>query len=805
MKKLVLALLSALALNVTAQPVEKTFLVDPLSTPRQHNVDMLHMRLQIAFDAPAGKVIGTVTHIFSPLQKQVDTLFLDGPGITINSVSVNNKDAKFKTNKEGVIIYCPTTLKWGEKDSVKITYEATPRKGIYFIGWNDPNNLARKQIWTQGQAEDNRYWIPCFDGQNDKLTTEVIVDFENGYKVLSNGTKLAGGVKQKDGKMRWHYRMKNPHSTYLVMIGIGKYDIKESKSKSGVPMYMYYYPEMKDRVEATYKYSEEMMDFFENEIGVPYGWESYSQIPVADFMYGAMENTTATVYGDFYLIDERSYLDRPYVGTNAHELAHQWFGDLVTARSLTHHWLQESFATYYNGMFEEKVFGKDYYSWARRGAVNAAIEASKTDKFPIAYSNAGTTRHYPKGAHVLHMLKYVVGYEEYNKGIKYYLTQHKYKNVDSEDLLIAFHDALGVSLDWFWEEWVYKGGEPAYNVSYKTVTDNGALSTMVSVDQTHNRSNVVGLFKMPFVFEVYYTDGTKDSVRTTIEKEHHDVLIPNKGAKKIAYVLFDPNSNVMKQVTFTKTVDEYRAQAAGAPNMIDRYDALVGLRSAPLDEKRDFLIERFDKETFHAPKAEIISQLANDNNPASVNLIKKALADKDDDVRKAAINNLTTISTDMLPEVEKLLKDPSYDLVAMVLEKLAFNNPAGIDKYLDLTKGTTGVRGHNVEIKWLEVAIGAGKKEFTDKLVEYTSNSYEFLTRVNAINALKKLNIFSANALPYTLDAAVSPNTRLSGPAIGVLKYFYEQAGHRKAMLDYYRSKKWKNFERDLLKPIFGE
>jgi aminopeptidase N len=522
-------------------------------------------------------------------------------------------------------------------------------------------------------------------------------------------------------------------------------------------------------------------------------------------MYGAMENTTATVYGDFYLIDERSYLDRPYVGTNAHELAHQWFGDLVTARSLTHHWLQESFATYYNGMYEEKVFGKDYYSWARRGAVNAALEASKTDKFPIAYSNAGTTRHYPKGAHVLHMLKYVLGREEYNKGIKYYLTQHKYKNVDSEDLLIAFHDALGVSLDWFWEEWVYKGGEPAYNVSYKTVTDNGALSTMVSVDQTHTRSDIVGLFKMPFVFEVYYTDGTKDSVRTTIEKEHHDVIIPNKGGKKIAFVLFDPNSNVMKQVTFTKSTNEYMAQAAGAPNMIDRYDALVGLRATPMDQKRDFLIDRFSKETFHAPKTEIISQLANDNNPASVDLMKKALADKDDDVRKAAVTNLTTISNDLLPEVEKLLKDPSYDLVAMVLEKLAFNFPANVDRYLDMTKGTVGVRGHNVEIKWLEVAIGAGKKEHTDKLVDYCSNSYEFLTRVNALNALKKLDVFPSKALSYALDAAVSPNTRLSGPAIGVLKYFYDQAAYRKSMLDYYRAKTWKGYERDLLKPIFGE
>lgn len=805
MKKLALAVLSALALQLAAQPVEKSFLVDPASTPREHNVDMQHMRLQVSFDAQAGKVLGTVTHTFIPLQKKVDTLFLDGPGITIKTVSLNTKEAKFKTTKEGVIIYCPTSLAWGSKDSVTITYEANPRKGIYFIGWNDPKNLSHKQIWTQGQAEDNRYWIPCFDGQNDKLTTEVIVDFEDGYKVLSNGARVGNPVKQKNGLVRWHYRMKNPHSSYLVMIGIGKYDIKESKSKSGVPMYMYYYPEVKDRVEATYKYSEDMMDFFEAEIGVPYGWESYSQIPVQDFMYGAMENTTATVFGDFYLIDERAYLDRPYVGTNAHELAHQWFGDLVTARSLTHHWLQESFATYYNGLYEEHVFGKDYYSWARRNAVNSAIEASKTDKYPIACSTAGTTRHYPKGAHVLHMLKYVVGRDEYNKAIKYYLNKHKYQNVDSEDLLIAFHEALGVSLDWFWEEWVYRGGEPAYNVNYKTITDDKGQATLISVDQTHTRSSVVGLFKMPFVFEVHYTDGTKDSVRTIVEKEHTDIIIQNSGRKKIAFVLFDPNSNVMKQVTFIKGTDELKAQAAGADFMIDRYDALVGLRSVPLDQKRDFLIERFGKETFHAPKAEIVSQLINDTNPASVALIKLAINDKDDDVRKSVLNNMSKYNDALLPELEKLITDPSYELAALALDKLCFNYPANTDRYLALAKGIVGTRGHNVEVKWLEIAVGAGKKEFTDKLVDYCSNSYEFITRVNAFNALKKLDMFPLQAQKYALDAAVSPNTRLSNPAVEVLKYFFAQSSYRRQMLDNYRSIIWKDYEKDILKGVFGE
>lgn len=270
-------------------------------------------------------------------------------------------------------------------------------------------------------------------------------------------------------------------------------------------------------------------------------------------------------------------------------------------------------------------------------------------------------------------------------------------------------------------------------------------------------------------------------------------------------MLFDPNSNVMKSVTFAKSADEYKAQAAGAPNMLDRYDALVGLRSTPLDQKRDFLIERFSKETFHAPKGEIIAQLINDSDPKAVDLIKKALADTDDDVRKAVINNMGNVPQALLADVEKLLKDPSYDLVAQVLDKLTFNYPENTDRYLDATKGTIGTRGRNVEIKWLEVAVGAGKTEYLDRLVQYTSSSYEFLTRVNALNALKKLNVFPKEAWVFALDAAVSPNTRLSNPAISVIKHFYDQSANRKAMLNYYRTIEWKTYERDLLKGIFGE
>src|SRR6185437_8773506 len=384
---------------------------------------------------------------------------------------------------------------------------------------------------------DNRNWIPMYDNWNDKMITETIVTFDKDYQVLSNGTKL--GVKDNaDGTKTWHYKMTHPHSPYLVMLGIGKYGIDDRKSKSGVPLHLYYYPEWKDRVEATYKYSAEMIDFYEKEIGMKYGWESYSQIPVQDFMFGAMENTTATIYGDFLLVDGRSALDRAYIGVNAHELAHQWFGDMVTCRTSSYMWLHENFATYYSALFDKEIFGKDYFDWERRGQQNAALDELKKNSNPISCSMAGTTRLYPQGAFVLNMLKYVVGGREvYNKAIKYYLEKHKYENVDSRDLLLAFEETTGMSLDWFWDEWYYRGGMPNYTVSYSeqngytqfNVTQVQELSETTGLPASGEGVNSTpsGLFKMPIWFEVHYTDGTADKKQFWIEKQNQIVSIPN--------------------------------------------------------------------------------------------------------------------------------------------------------------------------------------------------------------------------------------------------------------------------------------
>jgi aminopeptidase N len=797
MKKFPLFLFFALAaLSSIAQERTRSYLIDPALAPRDHNVQFTHMRLDISFAPEKSLVKGKVMLDFTTLRSSTDSIWLDGIRMRVQKITLNGKEAKYRVDTAGIVIYPPAPLAWESKDSLEVTYECNPRRGLFFIGWNDPNNISRKEIWSQGEGTDNRNWIPMFDSWNDKMITETLITFDKDYQVLSNGTKL--GVKDNsDGTKTWHYSMTHPHSPYLVMIGIGKYGIEERKSKSGVPLHLYYYPEWKDRIEPTYEYSAEMIDFYEKEIGVKYGWESYSQIPVQDFLYGAMENTTATIYGDFFLVDKRSFLDRNYISVNAHELAHQWFGDLVTCRTETSMWLHENFATYYSALFDKELWGKDYFDWERRGQQNSAIDEFKKNTNPIASSMGGTTRLYPQGAFVLNMLKYVVGGRDiYNKAIKYYLERHKYENVDSRDLLIAFEESTGMSLDWFWEEWYFKGGIPNYNVSYAeengntvfTVAQVQELTQTTGLSETGEgtNSNPAGLFKMPIWFEVHYTDGTADKKQAWIEKQTEKVSIPNSSGKKIDYVLFDPDNQVMKQVSFHKPVEMLQAQASKAENLLDRIDALEAMRSTKIESKRDFLISIYNKETFHAAKDEVIGQLANDSNSSSRALIKMALADKDVQVRKAALAKVHRIPAELLPDFEKLLSDSSYDVVLGALDKLANTNPAGIQTYLEKTKGVIGTNGRNVEIKWLELsAENSNDNQYINKLVDYTSNSYEFITRDNAMFALKRLNYFDTRMLANLIDAAVNSNGRLSGPAMETLQFYYSMDKYRPIIADY--------------------
>ncbi len=772
---------------------------DPKARYREHNYDMIKGIIDVRFDTKNSKVIGKVTYTFQPKQQQIDTMYLDAPDEVFSSITLDGKEVSFTTYKDlGITIQLGKSLAWETTHTLVLSYTCEPRKGIYFLGWNDEQNLMRKQIWTQGQGTDNRYWIPGYDDVSDKLLLETVITMDKEYEVVSNGD-LVEVKSNVDNTKTWHYAMTNPMVLYLVMIAIDKYSYKDIISANGTRIRQYYYGDRPETFEPTYQYSKEMMDWEEQELGMKFPWHTYANCPVQDFMYGAMENTTATIFTDFYVQDKRGALERNYIGVNCHEQTHQWFGDYVTEISSTHHWLHESFATHYAKQFRRFVFGEDEYQWQRRDEMKQVWEADKQNHLPIANSQAGSTRHYPQGSIVLDMLRYTVGNEQYRKVITSYLKEHPYELVESNDLYRAFYDVLGINLDWFFDEWVYRGGVPKYEVSYK---DNGAQIEM-TVAQTHAQDITKGLFRMPIPVEVYYTDGTKDAYLIPNESFASKIFTWNKSdaSKKIAFVLFDPNWNVLKTVVFPKTYEELLAQAKGAPNMIDRYDALIDMRNIDIDKKRKDLIALYQKETFYGLQAEIITQLNKDDNKESQKLMIQAATNKNHVVRRAILDGVETPQKALLKTYESLLKDSSYVTIENILNKLCATYPKNVPAYLAITKNEIGMN-KNIRIAWLYNACHyVDLNKYKNELIGYATSSYEFRTRTKAFAAIENLNLFDEQIAYALMEAMCSSNGRLGGPATNTFKKLLESNAANKTIaqkvLD---TKGWKDWQKEILR-----
>ncbi|MGK4568097.1 M1 family metallopeptidase [Flavobacterium sp. 3HN19-14] len=335
------------------------------------------------------------------------------------------------------------------KNKLTLKYIAKPKQTLYFTGSEATNNL---EIWTQGQGKYTSYWFPSFDDVNEKMTFGLSVTFDRNYAVISNGMLV--DKTENGSEITWRYQMKNQMSSYLLMMAIGKYDKKEEKSTSGIPLEMYLQSEEKSKFEPTYRYSKQIFDFLEKEIGIAYPWEIYRQIPVHDFLYGGMENTTSTIFAQDYVVDSVGFNDRNYINVNAHELAHQWFGDLVTAKSGKHHWLQEGFATYYALLAQNEVFGEDRFYWEMYQNAEQIQQASASDTIPILNEKASSLSFYEKGAWALHVLREGVGKENFRKAVKNYLEKYQFNNVDTDEFLAEINKVSNYDTDTFRKKWL---------------------------------------------------------------------------------------------------------------------------------------------------------------------------------------------------------------------------------------------------------------------------------------------------------------------------------------------------------------
>ena len=296
-------------------------------------------KADIGFIPDSSKVYGILRYDFKIL-KPVDSIFMDAVDMKFFNVGLNGKRIRFRNDSKK--IWIKHQFKKDTTYQLSFNYSAYPKRAMYFIDWNIDN--GNKQIWTQGQGKYTSNWLPSIDDMNDKIEFDLSVSFDSNYQVVSNGKLINKQIHNSN--TTWYFDMQQPMSSYLVAIAIGNYEKKIEYSKSGIPLEMYYYPEDSLKFEPTYRYTKQIFDFFEDEIGVSFPWQNYKQVPVKDFLYSGMENTSTTIFSDAFVVDSIAFMDKNYVNVNAHELAHQWFGNFVTTAWWNDIWLNEGFARY---------------------------------------------------------------------------------------------------------------------------------------------------------------------------------------------------------------------------------------------------------------------------------------------------------------------------------------------------------------------------------------------------------------------------------------------------------------------------
>ncbi|MFV8344497.1 M1 family metallopeptidase [Flavobacterium sp. ZB4P13] len=464
---------------------------------------------KIAINPIEKTVSGEVDYDFDVL-KSIDTIKIDAQNMEFSNLKLNGKSINYRnTQKQLQIIY---PFKKG-KNNLTFQYSAKPKQTMYFIGSEANDNV---QIWTQGQGKYTSHWFPSFDDVNEKVVFNLNIVFNKEYQIISNGTlKFKSGL---DGLSVWQYQMQKPMSSYLLMLAIGKFEKNIQKSNSGIPLEMYLEPKDAAKFEPTYRNSKRMFDFLEKEIGVNFPWGIYKQVPVRDFLYAGMENTSATLFNTRYVVDSVGLEDRSYTNVNAHELVHQWFGNLVTAESGKHHWLQEGFATYYALLAEKEIYGEDYFYSKLYESAQQLKFASRTDTIPVLNAKASSLTFYQKGAWALFVLHEEIGDKAFKKAVKNYLKKHAFQSVNTPDFFAEIKKVSDYDLGNFSKVWLEN---TAFNTQQANslLLKNKSIQVLFDIDKLKNKplSEKKEFLEKTLQSEVYFS--VKEAVVNQLKED----------------------------------------------------------------------------------------------------------------------------------------------------------------------------------------------------------------------------------------------------------------------------------------------
>jgi aminopeptidase N len=556
---------------------------EPYSRTRDY--DLQHSKIVLRFDVDQRRVIGDVTHRLSILRDNVSKVAFDSVGLNIENVTVNKSPAKFETTTAKLIVSLPATSRPGDKFEIQIRYEGKPNKGLYFIlpDKNYPDRTT--QIWSQGESEDTRYYLPTYDYPNNRLTTETILTVPASWMTVANG-KLVNVTDAGNSMKTWTWRESQPSSTYLITVVAGEFD-EVKTSLRNLPI-TYYAPKGRgDRLLPNYERTPAMIELFDKKIGVDYPWEKYAQVMVDDFVAGGMENSSATTNTSSSLRSPKLIPEFPDDEDEliSHELAHQWFGDLVTCKNWGNIWLNEGFATFFETVWTEAHYPKDqaeYTSWsgAREWFAMSELYQKPIVRFDFDDSNEFDGNAYGKGSWVLYMLRHQLGDDNFWRSLKHYLEANRGRNVVTSDLIKAIEETTHVSVDRFFHQWVYGAGAPKFDLTY--TYDNANHKVALTVKQTQKVGGQVGIFDVPVDVEITSSAGPK-LYPIMVTKEAETFAFPSETAPQM--VLFDKGGYVLKTATFHKEKKEWLYQLKNATEFADRADAVIALGKIKNDEE----------------------------------------------------------------------------------------------------------------------------------------------------------------------------------------------------------------------------
>jgi aminopeptidase N len=618
----------------------------------QHN-DLLHTRLELAFNWEKEQVIGTATLTLKPYFYPASTTTLDAKGFTFNSISLDGQELAYDYDDRHLTIQLPRTYTRDEAYTLVIDYIATPRpdggsqaitsdKGLFFINPRGETPDKPMQIWTQGETEHNSRWFPTIDKPNERCTQEMYLTVADRFKTLSNGT-LVSSTPNEDGTRTDYWKMDQAHAPYLFMLAVGEFAVVEDTPWNGKPVNYYVEPEYEAHAKAIFPHTPEMLDLFSELTGVAYPWAKYSQIVVRDYVSGAMENTTGVIFGEFVQRTERELIDQ-LINEKivAHELFHHWFGDYVTCESWANLTLNEGFANYSEYLWLEHKYGRDQADYHLLSEWEGYLGSDMFhDLIYYDYPDKERTfdaHSYNKGGAVLHMLRYILGDDAFFASLEKYLTDNAYSAVEVDELRIAFEDVTGKDLQWFFNQWYLSSGHPHLEISYDY--DAVAREAIVRVLQTQDGRKMPPIFQIPTLVDIYLP-GQSAATRHAIMVDARQQEFRFGVAQQPEVMVFDPEHTILADWEEDKSDREWIAQFNRAPRFLDRSLALSALTESTLPAVSEVLSAAL-QDNFWGIRAQALQTFPGERfQPVHYDLIRQmAASDPHAEVRATALTIL---------------------------------------------------------------------------------------------------------------------------------------------------------------------